>query len=508
MTGIDSINSNDPFEWDVFISYAHADNNKLVDEPHGWVEQFEKDFQKTLGEQLGRAPRIWRDSDITPNEDFRKKIFLKLAKSVIFLPVLSKIFVRSDYCKLELQTFVENAEKKGATYIGPEGVKKRIFVVEKLPVDPLPAELQELGGRFEFHDSGDPLRPTLSAKDSPIRGIYITVLNRLSRTAASLIELAAAQKTPEAKPSSAQPVYLAETTSDLYEAREALRDELIDRGFRVLPELELPRDDVTKYAEKVKSSLADAVLSVHLIGRKYGFIPEGENELSNVWLQHRLALERSERDPPMSQVIWLANGSETPSDKDDARQRKLIDDLQNDEKVHAHAEVIVGDIETLKTDLLDKLQKIRTPDESEKPEHPRIYIICDKADRSSEQLTALRKHLYERGCETRLPTEDGTDDDALKAHQKKLRDFDAFIVYHGAGSESWLESQLDDFHTFLRNRPKKVLAKAVYLAPPKTSAKDEFETYEATVLRGDNSFMPESVASFLRLCGKAEHNRS
>jgi hypothetical protein len=41
-----------PASYDVFISYAHDDNNKLVDETVGWVEQFEKDFEVTLQEQL------------------------------------------------------------------------------------------------------------------------------------------------------------------------------------------------------------------------------------------------------------------------------------------------------------------------------------------------------------------------------------------------------------------------------------------------------------------------
>ncbi len=493
-------------KYDVFISYAHDDNNKLVDEPIGWVEQFEKDFQETLKEQLGRPPEIWRDSDITPNDDFEKKIFRRLMKSVIFLPVLSKIFVNRPYCLRELRSFVENAEKELATYIGADGERKRIFIVEKLPVDRerLPKELQGLGGTFKFHDSGQPLRPTLSSRDSRYRDIYCTVLNRLSRTAADLIQLA------ESKPAvnTGLPIYLAETTSDLTEQREALRDDLIDRGFQVLPELELPRvGTVKEYRDAVNRYLDRAPLSVHLIGREYGFIPEGETEVSNIRLQHQLALEHSARDPSKQQVIWLANGSDVPSDP---RQRDFINYLRIDERVHAHADLIEGDIESLKTDLLEKLEKLRSAECAAKSEaaspqidHPRIYIICQTTDRSSEQLKALKSYFYERGCETRLPTEDGTAEEMRKVHELKLQDFDAFLIYAGAGGGAWLEAQLDDFYKFLGNRNKKVLAKAVYLAPPKTSTKDELETHEAMVLRSGDTFAPETVEPFLRLCGKS-----
>jgi hypothetical protein len=497
-----------PPRYDVFISYAHDDNNKLVDESIGWVEQFEKDFEVTLKEQLGRPPEIWRDSDITPNDDFEKKIFSRLAKSVIFLPVLSKIFVNREYCLRELRAFAESAEKQHATYVGVDGEKKRIFIVEKLPVDRdrLPMELQGLGGTFKFHDSDQTLRPTLSSKDSGYRDIYYTVLNRLSKTAADLIQLAASSVTIAGKPSAGLPVYVAQTTSDLDAQRDALCDDLVDRGFQVLPELELPHE-VKKYTSAVKSCLERAVLSIHLVGLEYGFIPEGETELSNVRLQHLLALERSEREPAMSQVVWLASGSEATSNK---RQKAFIEYLQNDERVHAHAELIQGDIESLKTDLLEKLGKLRAAASGEKPastspqpDHPRVYIICDRVDRSAEQLKALKTYLFEQGCETRLPAEEGTDEEMRKSHEQKLMDFDAFMIYAGAGGEVWLEKQLDDFYKFLKDRTKKVLAKAVYLAPPKTFAKDELTTYEALVLRSGDTFVRATVEQFLRLCGKS-----
>jgi len=500
-----------PASYDVFISYAHDDNNKLVDETVGWVEQFEKDFEVTLQEQLGRQPKIWRDSDITPNEDFEKKIFSRLAKSVIFLPVLSRIFVNRPYCLRELRTFAENAAKQLATYIDSDGERKRIFIVEKLPVarDRLPTELQGLGGTFKFHDDDQTLRPALSSKGSLYRDLYYKVLNRLSKTAADLIQLAASSAEVAGEPSGTLSVYLAETTSDAYEQREALRDDLIDRGFQVLPELELPRE-IRKYTEAVKSCLARAVMSVHIVGREYGYIPEGERELSNVRLQHQLALERSEQSPAMSQIIWLANGSEGCSD---TRQRDFIDYLETSEKVHAHAELIEGSIESLKTDLLEKLtkfgQKAEEPEAAAPhPDHPRVYIIHHQLDRSSEQLKALKTYLFEQGCETRLSTVEGTAEEMRKAHEQKLEGFDAFVIYAGAGGDAWLEAQLDDFHQFLRNRTKKVFAKAVYLAPPHTSAKDELETHEAAVLQAGDAFEPKTVELFLRLCGKPAANRS
>jgi hypothetical protein len=94
-------------------------------EPTGWVSQFHENFARLLNEQLGRRPNIWRDNDLTPNEVFEAKIFNRLAKAAIFLPVLSKIFINRPYCLRELKAFVENVEKNLATYADNDGGEKK-----------------------------------------------------------------------------------------------------------------------------------------------------------------------------------------------------------------------------------------------------------------------------------------------------------------------------------------------------------------------------------------------
>lgn len=495
---------------DVFISYAHDDDNILLDENKGWVSQFHEDFNILLHEQLGRRPHTWRDSDVTPNEDFERKIFNRLIKSAIFLPVLSKIFINRDYCLRELREFASNADKSLKTYV--QGEKKRIFIVEKLEVDRglLPPELQGLAGTFKFYKAGQPLRPWLSSKDSQSREAYYTVLNRLSKTIADLLSAMGRDDpkrhniSPGPPAPSGLPVYVAETTADLEEARAALCDDLTDRGYLVLPEGELPRQ-LTKYTEVVRAFVDRAVLSVHLVGREYGFVPEGEKQLSNVRLQHRLALEKGGKDPRFSQIVCLPHPSETSVDE---RQAHFIEYLQTDESANAFADLVEGNLEQLKTHLYEKLANVglsaATPEIAESiagsttpAPPPLVYIICDMADREAEQLKALRRFLYEQGCEPKLPMEDESAEETLRAHIEKFEQYDAFVIYHGNASERWLETKLTEFRKYLWNRDKQVSAKAVYLAPPSSTAKDDFITHEALILRPGDNFTPDTVAPFL-----------
>jgi hypothetical protein len=493
---------------DVFISYAHNDDNKIGGEDKGWVQQFHEDFDELLNEQLGRSPYTWKDSDITPNEDFEKKIFNRLVKAAVFLPIVSKTFINRPYCLQELREFAKNADRSDATYV--DGEKKRIFAVEKREVDRglLPPELRGLGTFKFYHSDGQPLRPALSSKDSPTRDDYYKALNRLSKTVADLLE-SMGREDPKHhdKPAlqrSGLAVYVAETTAELEEARAALCDDLIDRGYVVLPDGELPRH-ISKYTAVVKGHLERAVLSVHLVGREYGFIPEGEKQLSNVGLQHRLALDASDKNPQFSQVVWLADPTECPADE---RQADFIEYLKTDERANVLSDLLEGNLERLKTELYAKLEHPRSPATvtgTELPGDraiaasapPLVYIICEQTDREAEQLKALRRHLYEQGCEPKLPMEGESDDKILKAHVEKLEQYDAFLIYYGNGSEKWLEAKLADFHKYLWNREKKMSAKAVYIAPPFIAAKHEFFTNEAPILRSGETFTAEAVAPFL-----------
>src|SRR6516225_7209209 len=203
---------NDP---DVFISYAHDDDNTFLDENTPWVSQFHDEFETLLNEHLGRRPYIWRDSDLTPNEDFDKKIFNRLVKSAVFLPVLSRIFINRPYCMRELRAFVGHADRSMATYV--DGEKTRIFIVEKREVDHhlRPPELRGLG-EFKFHHADQTLRPALSSRESQTREAYYKVVDRLSKTVAELLksmgrDYPSRQDIP-APQRPDLPVYVAETT--------------------------------------------------------------------------------------------------------------------------------------------------------------------------------------------------------------------------------------------------------------------------------------------------------
>ena len=56
------------FKRDVFISYAHYDNEPLIEGKEGWVSEFHRTLEIYLRKRLGVDPVIWRDNELRGNE--------------------------------------------------------------------------------------------------------------------------------------------------------------------------------------------------------------------------------------------------------------------------------------------------------------------------------------------------------------------------------------------------------------------------------------------------------
>jgi hypothetical protein len=118
-------------------------------------------------------------------------------------------------------------------------------------------------------------------------------------------------------------VYLAETTSDLADERELVRDELQQRGYSVLPEHKLPLEGVKQTQAAIRSDLGRCALCIHLVGARYGSTPE-DDPRSVVRLQEELATERAAADPAFLRLIWMPPGLSTPAlEISDERQKIL-----------------------------------------------------------------------------------------------------------------------------------------------------------------------------------------
>lgn len=476
------------FEDDVFISYASVDDALIADAGAGWVSQLHLDLKQRVHQVLGQEPKFWRDdSDLRGNDQLTPTLIRVLENSGALLLIVSPGFISSKWCRKEVEAF---CAKHGGKINLPGNTQFRIFKVIKIPVkrDKQFPEIQE-ALPYEFYELATQGFAVEFAPwaDKPRSEKYTFALYRLARDIANYLE-AVCSKAPAS--STRATVYLAETTYDLRQTRNELWDDLRGRGFEVLPDRELNRDG-SDYRDQVRGYLQRSDLSVHLIGEKYGAIPEGETA-SHVAVQADLAAARCS-DPGFRRVIWMPPGLQPAEDA----QRKFIAYLENDTAAQPRTELVQKNLEDLKTDLQAWLAEKAVPQPSPAEAlYPRVFVIADPQDLESGGLAPLVDFINEQGFEVRVSSPAKDEAEMLKAYQENLRTCRGCIIYYGQGSGAWVDIKLADLENVFGQKPDP--PRAVYVAEPQTALKKMFRPRGLQVVREAQQFSPETLAPFLQ----------
>jgi hypothetical protein len=492
--------SSNAFQNNLFISYAHIDNEFFPGGNSGWIDLLHERLEIRLAQLLGKRPTIWRDRKLKGYEVFDNTIVIELARSAILISVVSPRYVESAYCRSEIENFFRLANEQGRLQL----VDKRcVFRVVKtfVPFEQHPTGLKDLLP-YEFYERNEESGRVYEF-DSEIgaQGKDKRYWSKFEDLAWDIHELIKYLETPSSSipKSSGATIYLAETTSDLIEQRDKVRRELTQYGHTVLPDKALPLE-AGAFQTAVRDYLHSSQLSVHLIGEYYGVIPEKEPERSIVRLQEELAVERGD-DAQFSRLIWLPPGLQ-PKDE---RQQKFVLDLQNDFTSHNGSELLQVKLEDLKTIIQSKLtQKPKPlPVNIESEQMIRVYLICDPQD--ADSVEPLRNCLLERGYETILPLLDGSDAEVFEDHKENLLLCDAVLIFQGRASEGWLRMKLRELLKLPGyGRTAPLLAKAIYIAAPASALKDRFNTLETRVIRNYEDFDPSSLEPFIAQISKAK----
>jgi hypothetical protein len=493
------------FENDIFISYAHIDNQPLTKDQEGWIDAFHRALEIRLQELLGDRPKIWRDPKLQGNDVFSDTLVDQFSKAALLVSVFSPRYVKSDWCKKELQEFLQVAEKTRGLVIGN---KARVFKVLKtlVPLDQQPPEVQGMLG-YEFYQvdkvTGKPFEFRQEFGPEAIQNFWAK-LDDLAWEIRQLLEILKKQNGKKGEPTavSAAPsapatglaIYLAETSFDLKGERDKIKREFEHKGYTILPDQALPLEaEACKAA--VRSHLAKCKISVHMIGENYGIIPEGEF-CSVVHLQNDLAAERSRDAAAFSRLIWMPVGLEAR----DPRQQEFVAFLQKDHEAQKGADVLQTPLEDLKTVIADKLAakpKLEKKSAAAARTGPlRVYLICDKID--LDATSKLEGFLFDCGFEVFLPIFDADEAQVREAHKEQLLLCDAAVIYYGQADDNWARSKmLDLIKVPGYGRDKPMLASMVYLDAPETPQKLRFRTHEAMVIKNFGPFAPEALAPFI-----------
>jgi len=484
------------FEGDAFISYAHLDNVQLIEGSKGWVTNLHRALEVRVGQLLGKQPQIWRDPKLTGNDDFAETLMERLRRVAVLVSVVSPLYIKSEWARKELTEFWRAAEEQGGVRFRD---KARIFKVLKTPVrlEMHPPELQHLLG-YEFFKV-DPVTGRVHELDeifgADAQRDFWMRLDDLAHDVCCLLEMletSEATRGPHVQAGKNVSIFLAETTQDLREQREAIKRELQQHGYTVLPARPLPMF-AAEMKTALREDLAECRMSVHLIGKSYSFVPEGSAE-SLLEIQNELAVERGQAGN-FSRLLWIPPRLQA----EDERQRKFIEQLRMDPRAHDDADLLETPLEDLRTVIQERLRREEEPSREPvacDPCPPQLYLICDQRD--AEMISPWADFLFEQGFEVIHPVFEGDEAEVREYHEETLRSCDGALILYGAGSECWLRRKLRELQKSAGyGRSKPTPPAGILLVAPKTPEKERFRTHEAVVISQLDGFSPEPLRPFI-----------
>ena len=487
------------FENDIFISYAHLDDETPSETQEGWISHFHKCLEFRVSQLFGAKPRIWRDLKLQGNDVFGDEIVDQFPKVAFLISVLSPRYLKSDWCRKEVTAFWKAAEQSGGTRLGN---KSRVFKVVKtpVPIEEHPPEIQDtLDYEFFRQDatSGIPTEFDLLMNPDSEKEFWAK-LNDLARDITELLQVMERSGTEgpgAAAPDSAAPekqVYLAETGHDLKGDYDLIKRELEAHNCHVLPDRQLPLV-IPDYEREAAEMIASCELSIHLVGQNPGIVPDGGTQ-SIVEIQNQIAAQQSESGA-LKRLIWMPSQLQL----DNELQERFVNNLRTDRQALAGADLLETPLEDLKTEIL----KLLAP-EPEPPPAPtdsgddlrHIYMICDQRD--VEAVREIDDYLYDQGFEVIKPVFEGDVKTVRKDHEDTLRSCDAVLLYYGAANELWLRAKLREISKIAgQGRSKDFLARLVYVGAPHSDEKERYRTREAIVVKHFETFSPAVLAPFI-----------
>ncbi len=427
-------------ECDVFVSYATANNQEFAKNKPGWVTSVRDALKLVLDEGLERrgVSEVWMDYKLRGNEPFDEQLRDKVSQAAVLLIVLSDAYLKSDWCRRELEIFAEA--------VGDE--RGRIFLLHYEPVSPdcWPQQLQGLSSAkyrfFQQERDGAVPKPLGYPIPNPEIPDHLSFYDRLLELRLDLADklenmVAHDPATPPppkgtpTPPSNGPAVFLAEVCGEtLYDQRQLVKSHLEQCDIRVLP----TRPQGRAPTEDMDRELAESQLFVQMLGRFGG------------------GYESIHYDRAVAAGLPILRWR--------SRDLDLHAVPQPDHRQLLETSVQALGLEELKRSIVDQVRVL-----SAKRAEPAIegerFVLVNAApdDMSVADVVAEQLGNWNVGY-------DVVDDSVSLQDLADSNEYDALMVIYGSCPYDWVRQQLIKCRKILLSQRSRAPSCAVYVGPP------------------------------------------
>ena len=300
----------------IFLSYRSVDDEPPPRNPDGrYVQQLYKELTYEL-RQLGAADAVlWMDRyKIYHGDTWNDKLLSALNKADLFLALLSRNYVRSDWCEKELSTMAARI----ATFA--EDLREgRIFRADtnRVPDEEINEVLRGIQTvRFFEEDRSSPDREVEfyykgqvqeeKKYDAAVHELAVAIYHRLEALG---VEMKQDVCIADISTKNGRTVFVAKPAWDTRAQYHSLIEELLRSGYSIVPD---PSEPLPETGDEARATIVDglavAELSIHLLGERPGIRPDGL-DADIVPFQLDCAAAEAARRPSFCRLIWVAQGA-------------------------------------------------------------------------------------------------------------------------------------------------------------------------------------------------------
>jgi hypothetical protein len=475
---------------EVFVSYAHADDQPFAEGVPGWVTAFADRLKKSLGMRRGGSRvEVWMDHRLEPQRQVDTALHERVGRADCFVAILSPRYLESKWCRMEIEAFVNAAG----------GDSERVFLVELAPTqrEEWPSGIARISTmQFWAQAFDDPAPIPLGwpvadpAADRP----YWRALNELSHFIAGRFQASEAAPRDSAAPC----VWIADPTDHVLESWERLAGALRQQGYRVLPAApgayRVGSED--EYKESLDADLAAAGALVQLFGPHPGRRPLW-SDVSFTLLQSRAAqAAAASRNRPFS--TWRSP---------DVHLEGIAD--------QAYAELLTGaaagGFEDFQRHVLSRMASkpssqpaaARSPADDPSAGPLSICVSADGPDRALGQH--VRDVLFKLGADASLTPEPAPNEPPAQwrqGYEALLGESHGVVIVYGSSPASWVQAQVQAARKLFA-RTRKGIWGALLDGPPGEQPDHGVRSHSLMLLDCRKGIGTEPLAEFLELLRSA-----
>ncbi|BBO84726.1 hypothetical protein DSCO28_52920 [Desulfosarcina ovata subsp. sediminis] len=424
------------YEHDIFISYAHDDNHAPGGQP-GWVAHFHEWLESWLVRRRGLSQlTVWRDKrHMGGNTLFNEAIQAAVDHTALFFALVSRNYLRSDYCRDELNWFYQ---RNGATPAGLKvGDRYRIFTIllNNIPHDRYEKWSPALSGTtgFAFHDaeSDQELGDFTPIHDDRFEKQLRPLVDAVEAILASMAATGPPSAGAHAESATAT-VFMADAAEPLQPFRERIIAEIKGQQGTILPAVPPPWENAP-HDTYVRQVLSEARFSIHLFDQWRGRRIIDRPETSYPWEQFAIA-----RQSQALPLVWVPPELDMANIENEGQRRFLLD------CAHSHREA--GHWEFVRTPQSEfinlVIEKLAQPLAAAAPATSEPSFLVDTHQKDQRYAFKLADYLAESGVEVDFNQESGDPLLSLNKFESSIRHVKNLIIMFGKVAPDWLHARI------------------------------------------------------------------